>query len=204
MPLCLLLGTLCDVDLCDFKQCVHGVCELGICVCYLSGTLCDVDLCDFVQCVHGVCELGICVCEEGYSGSLCTEWVQNIIFFLPGAGQQTSLAIHYRSLPNWETGPHINLNNLTNINFLQSDHSYWCYWYFWTLGTCKCKFDKKKHSLWVPPTSYSSIVSFARQNARYIKASQSSRRQCIEIPIRSVFDLVTLTFDLWPWPFNLP
>ncbi len=32
--------------------------------------------------------------------------------------------------------------------------------------------------------------------ARHIKASQSSRRQWIEIPIRNISDVVTLTFDL--------
>ena len=32
--------------------------------------------------------------------------------------------------------------------------------------------------------------------ARYVKASQSSRRQCIEISIRIIFDLVILTFKV--------
>ena len=43
---------------------------------------------------------------------------------------------------------------------------------------------------WVHPMLYSSVVCFNR-----LLMSQSSRRQHIEIPIRNVFDLVTLAVD---------
>ncbi len=45
--------------------------------------------------------------------------------------------------------------------------------------------------------SYSSVASLASPS---MKSSMISKSDSIKIPIKTFFDLLTLTFDLWPWP----
>lgn len=65
----------CKKDPCKDINCLHGVCNEGVCICESGwdGEFCtnDADPCRNVTCVNGTCVNGDCDCDPGYEGTDC-------------------------------------------------------------------------------------------------------------------------------------